>query len=500
MSTVSDVSKAFTKQRNDMLPCIDLMGGTESMRRAGTRYLDKGAQSQAEFDDRLKRTVLLNVYRRTLNFLRGQVFQNPVSIGSDNDALTDEQTVQFKQWAEDVDLRGKNITTWSGGVFRQGLQDGVTFVVVDYSAVQTRTNDAGVTEYLAADGVWRPKTKAADQSEGWRPYLVRVDAGQVLDMWGSSDNGRPMLDSFRYVETVMVQDDEWSQKPIQQIRVFRRENGRVVWEIYRNEVDNSGSYALVDSGVLSIDEIPVAMFMPGDQRTDYTAEPALIDLANLNIRHWQVSSNHAEMMEFVQRPVWFASGVEMKDDNGTPIAFGAGRMISCSDSTASLQSVGVDGGSYASSREELRALEDSMAMYGLQLLQPKSGSITATESMRDTEENNSTLRNWAADFQDFLENVMRLVGKWWGMDDGVSVSVNTDFARAVDIAMLLNFQRAGILSRDAVLLAARDSGLLPDDFDVEADAERMARDTMGNGTDTGVKSLARFINNSEQKI
>jgi hypothetical protein len=31
-------------------------------------------------------------------------------------------------------------------------------------------------------------------------------------------------------------------------------------------------------------------------------------------------------------------------------------------------------------------------------------------------------------------------------------------------------------------------------------AERMARDTMGNGTDTGVKSLARFINNSEQKI
>ena len=120
--------------------------------------------------------------------------------------------------------------------------------------------------------------------------------------------------------------------------------------------------------------------------------------------------------------------------------------------------------------------------------------------MRDTEENNSTLRNWAADFQDFLENVMRLVAKWWGMDDGVSVSVNTDFARAVDIAMLLNFQRAGILSRDAVLLAARDSGLLPDDFDVEADAERMARDTMGNGTDTGVKSLARFINNSEQKI
>ena len=68
-----------------------------------------------------------------------------------------------------------------------------------------------------------------------------------------------------------------------------------------------------------------------------------------------------------------------------------------------------------------------------------------------------------------------------------------DAIRAVDIAMLLNFQRAGILSRDAVLLAARDSGLLPDDFDVDADAERMARDTMGNGSNAGVKSLAAML-------
>ena len=46
---------------------------------------------------------------------------------------------------------------------------------------------------------------------------------------------------------------------------------------------------------------------------------------------------------------------------------------------------------------------------------------------------------------------------------------------------------------DAVLLAARDSGLLPDDFDVDADAERMARDTMGNGSNAGVKSLAAML-------
>lgn len=65
----------------------------------------------------------------------------------------------------------------------------------------------------------------------------------------------------------------------------------------------------------------------------------------------------------------------------------------------------------AAGRQELQDLENSMALYGLQLLQPKTGAITATESMRDAEENNSTLKAWALQFQDFLENSMPAGGK-----------------------------------------------------------------------------------------
>jgi hypothetical protein len=188
----------------------------------------------------------------------------------------------------------------------------------------------------------------------------------------------------------------------------------------------------------------------------------------------------------------------MKDDAGQPVAFGAGRLLNSPDAASALQSVGVDAGSYASSSAELQSIEEAMAMYGLQLLQPKTGSITATESMRDTEENNSTLLNWALDYQDFLENILKLVGTWWGLEDGPSVSVNTDFSRSVDLAMLLDMQRAGILSGDAVLMAARNSGLLPDDFDVEAEAEKLARGVMVNGSAGGVKSLANMLNGNGQ--
>lgn len=498
MAEIHTVSDAFQKQRRDMMPCVDLMGGTDAMRRAGVRYVSIGAQSKEEYDDRLKRTVLFNVYRRTLNFLRGQVFQKPVSIGSAKDMVSDEDLERFKVWAEDVDLRGHNLTTWSGGIFRQGLQDGVAFAIVDFSAVETRVNSNGATEYLAADGTWKPKTQAADAENGWRPYLVRVNADQVLDAWGTWENGIPSVEHFRYVENVQIPDGEWAQKSVQQIRVFRKVGASVEWETWRNSGHMDTDYVLYQSGTLSIPVIPMAMFMPGDERTEFTAEPALIDLANLNVRHWQVASGHAEMMEYVQRPVWFASGFEMKDDSGQPIVFGAGRLLNSQEASSALQSVGVDSGSYASSRQELQSIEDAMAMYGLQLLQPKTGSITATESMRDTEENNSTLLNWALDYQDFLENILKLVGTWWGLEDGPSVSVNTDFSRSVDIAMLLDMQRAGILSGDAVLMAARNSGLLPDDFDVEAESEKLARGVMMNGSVGAVKSLASMFSGSGQ--
>src|SRR5574344_1833491 len=208
MADVYSISKAFQKQRSDMKTCEDLMGGTEAMRRAGTRYVAQGAQGKDEYEDRLKRTTLLNVYRRTLNFLRGQVFQKTITIGSAKDALSEAEMKQFYDWSEDVDLRGKNLTTWSGGVFRQGLQDGVTFAVVDFSDVQTRTTADGGIEYLDSDGVWRAKTAAADAANGWRPYLVRVNAGQVLDAWGTWKDGVPTIEHFRYIESIQVPDDE----------------------------------------------------------------------------------------------------------------------------------------------------------------------------------------------------------------------------------------------------------------------------------------------------
>ena len=286
------------------------------------------------------------------------------------------------------------------------------------------------------------------------------------------------------METCQKADGPWNIKTYQRVRAyFIDDEGRALWQVYSNGIENDAGWTLEYEGEFSVGVLPVVMFMPGEKRTDVTAEPALMDLAQLNKRHWQATSSQFELMEFVRRPPWFGKNLGEFDPKcgKTKFIFGPGKLSHSTNADSSLQSVGVDSGSVEAGRQELQDLEDRMAIYGLQLLQPKTGAITATESIRDSEENNSTLKAWALGFQDFLENCFRFAALWLRQKDGPSVIVNTDFANATDVAILLELQKAGIISANTLLNLVKGKGLLPDDFIPEDEAAKIANELMANG-------------------
>lgn len=490
--SVDTISEAFALQHEDMRLTHDLMGGTKAMLAAGERYIPReDGEEPASWNIRLHRTVLFNVYKRTLRYLGGRVFEKPVVLGGDT------QDARYNDFVEDVDKQGHNLSVWSRHVFEEGLNDGVTFCVIDYSDVKTRRMN-GATQYQLPDGTWADKTEAADRANGWGPYFIHVDARQVLDARMEWRSGKPIVTHFRYQETLEQPNGKWSTGTYQQIRTFFYDDaGRAAWQVWSNQDEDgdTAEFTMRDEGFFSIGVIPVVWFMPGEKRTPMTAEPALIDLAQLNKRHWQATSSQFEMMEYVRRPVWFGRrlGTRNTQNGEMKIVFGAGILCNADDDNAMLQSLGIDAGSVAAGRQELQNLENSMALYGLQLLQPKTGAITATESLRDAEENNSTLKAWALQFQDFLENCMRLVAKWWGQDDGPSVKVNTDFANAMDASFLLEMFRAQVISAQTFLELVKNMGILPDDFAVDDEAAKIAGGLMVNGGPGGVAGLAQRL-------
>lgn len=490
--SVDTISEAFALQHEDMRLTHDLMGGTKAMLAAGEKYIPReDGEEPASWDIRLHRTVLFNVYKRTLRYLGGRVFEKPVVLGGDT------QDARYNDFVEDVDKQGHNLSVWSRHVFEEGLNDGVTFCVIDYSDVKTRRMN-GATQYQLPDGTWADKTEAADRANGWGPYFIHVDARQVLDARMEWRSGKPIVTHFRYQETLEQPNGKWNTGTYQQIRAFFYDDaGRAAWQVWSNQDEDgdTAEFTMRDEGFFSIGVIPVVWFMPGEKRTPMTADPALIDLAQLNKRHWQATSSQFEMMEYVRRPVWFGRrlGTRNTQTGEMKIVFGAGILCNADDDNAMLQSLGIDAGSVAAGRQELQDLENSMALYGLQLLQPKTGAITATESLRDAEENNSTLKAWALQFQDFLENCMRLVAKWWGQDDGPSVKVNTDFANAMDASFLLEMFRAQVISAQTFLELVKNMGILPDDFAVDDEAAKIAGGLMVNGGPGGVAGLAQRL-------
>ncbi len=488
MSEVYEVSGPFLKQREDMQLTTDLMGGTQAMKRARGKYIPKAeGETASEYDQRVNRTVLYNAYRKTVRFLRGQVFQKPVSIpeAKEGENVTVTELEEYKALSEDVDKQGHNLTVWGAETFEAGINAGVTFCLIDYSHVETRETEEGGREFLDDDGLWKPFTKAVEEEKAWSPYFVHVKAQQVLDIHTRWNNGRLFVTHFRYVETIQLSDDDWTQAEVEQIRCFWP--GR--FETWRNTGVGQEDFSLVGEGVMRsvsgvpLPLIPLVWFMPGEKRTEITAEPALQDLAELNKRHWQATSDQYDLMEFVRRPPWL--GKMLSNGDQETIVFGPGVLTNSNTPEADLVSRGIDAGSVAAGRQELQDIESQMAMYGLQLLQPKTGTITATEAARDQMESNSTLQGWALLFQDFLENAFKMVALWLGREDGPSVVVNTDFATPVDKDFLLQMYNAGAISQATLIEQVKKAGDLPDDLSVEEEVTRQAQELSANRGPSG---------------
>lgn len=491
--SVETPSPAFDQQFRDLRPCRDLMGGTEAMRRAGGLYIhQEDGETSKHHLERISRTVLRNVFKQTVQYNRGQVFSRPVALDNADGVLTDEQFKVFQDWQEDVDQKGKNLTIWAGDAFQQGLVDGVTFCLVDYPSIETQDID-GVSMYLNREGEWRPRTAASVQEEGWQPYLVLIQAAQVLDCRTERRNGKQIVTHFRYIETTTEDDpaNVWGQDVVQYIHAYWLDH----WELWKRSSAGEGKFELRRSGRLSLNEIPLAIFMPGDKRTECTAQPALIDLAWLNIRHWQATCEQYDLMSYVRRPPWYVAGIEPNDVDAqgrtTARPFGPGHVIYLPDG-GMIGSACVAPGSVEAGRSELQDLEEAMATYGLQILQrPGFASATATQVNRESRENNSQLKNWALGFQDFLENCLRLVALWQGYPDGPSAKVNDEFAATANVDYLLQLHDKGLVSKETLAVLMQRSGVLPDDFDFEDETARLARDT-ANTANAGQSFLNRL--------
>lgn len=439
MTNVATKSQAAQAMEADVSLCAALMGGTRAMRTAGATYLPKWPnEEQSAFDERLKVATLFPAYQRTVQTLTGKPFSKPLTYSED-------MPEQLLQWAQDdVDLQGRKLDIFAADVMQEALALGMSGILVDFPT---------------AEGV---KTAAQEQAAGLRPYMIQIHPMQIVGWKASRISGRWLFTQLRIMESVEEDDGAFAQKVVEQVRVL--EPGK--WQLWRKVKTTTGKdWAIHAEGVTTLNYIP---FVPvyGERMGFMQSKPPMVEMAHLNVEHWQSSSDQQTITHVARVPILTVIGV---DDDKWNLTVGASNAVKL-PMGASMAYVEHSGAAIGAGKESLKDLEDRMRQAGAELLVlSPSAQATATEIATDNAVGMCALQRIVQGVEDALDLALQYMADWINLPDGGSVTIFTDFAAATladaSAQLLLTTNQAGKLSDETLHAEFQRRGIVSADVD-----------------------------------
>lgn len=447
MSDVAQIIPPMAILHKQIRLIDDLLGGTQRMRDAAERYLFKmELESPSRYRNRLNRSTLYPALKETLSQMTGRVFFKPM-------VLNDVHHNLVETILPDVDLEGNHFDVFAGRLFYSGLAHGVVFCLVDYT------------------NIGEVKTLAEEKALGARPYLVKIEASDVLGFKTAMLNGKRRLTQFRYREIILEDDGEFGEKAVEQICVY--EIGRV-----RKFRKNDGGYTETERIELKangkpLNFIPIVPFITKPITHFMLGEPPLLELAHLNVKHWQSQSDQDNILNIARVPILVRKGVEADGDMQI-----SGSLVDL-PTEGDLLFVEISGHSIGAGQESLKELESQMRTAGAKLLDKTVLAMTVEQARDEQGKEISQLRLYANRFEDCLDLILEYLGHWLGIPPEqvgkveISGNIDSDFDPNQSMDTVLKLQASGTLSLQSTFEEARKRGLISENRQWEDEQARL---------------------------
>lgn len=442
-----------------------LWKGTDGMRAAGQLYLPKFAgETDQNYTQRLMYTDLFNAYRKAVKDNVAKIMARNVSVENASDTI--------RAFEEDVDTQGRDLSTFVGDVLTNAMHHGVAYILVDMPRVEEPVT---LADYLTGE---------------IRPYFVDIAATQVLSVRSRKTLRGEYLAYFKYAEQVTEEfgSDKSSNKYTTQIREFTRtEEGNVEFAVYRK---NDEGWYVVDMGVMEgLSQIPIVPLY--GNRTGYMiGEPVLMDLAELNVSHWKSTSDQKWALHYARAPILLAKMLSTVDDEGKVVEINVGpnSLVHGMTPESDLKYVEHSGAAIAAGRQELKDLEDQMAVLGLELVLNRTGALTATEAAINSANQNSSLKKIAMDAENSIAMALYIAHLYYGIEsefEGLEVNLNKEYlpvAGEKGINEVLTLYRSGLISAGDLLKEFKRRQLLSPTHEIEEERFEQFDNPANNGT------------------
>jgi hypothetical protein len=432
-----------------------LLGGTAAMRAAGQAFLPKWPnEEQASYNTRLSTATLFPALARTISVMTGKPFAKQVTLSEDVPA-------NIKEWCEDADQQGNNLHSFSADVMAEVLGYGLCGVLADYPPVPTE----------------KVRTQAAEKALGVRPYLVFIRHAHILGWKMERKAGVTRLTQLRIAESKEVEDGEFGVASVPRVRVL--EPGK--WAVYMPGAKAEDDWVIDTEGVTTLAEIPFVPFY-GKKKGFMCGVSPLLDLAYLNVKHWQSQSDQDTILHVARVPILAIIGAE----EGTALTVGASSAVKL-PMGASMLFVEHTGAAIDAGETSLEKLEDQMITTGAELLVIKPGEQkSATQSNNEAEANKSDLQRIVESFEDSLDSVLQFMADWVKEPEGGNASLFKDFSAAsltdASAQLILAMQQGGLITKETAIREQQRRGTLSPDIDPEAELEAVAEEGPALGT------------------
>lgn len=429
-----------------------LREGTRGMRQSGTAFLPQWPLEDAKsYQFRLETSFLFNAMEQTVESLSGRPFAEPIK-------LNDNIPESIRANLEDVDMEGRNLHAFAHDLFEVGVAYGHAFILVDFPT----TTGAATQADLAMTGA--------------RPYMTLIKPMQVLYWNAERVNGVMTLQEIRIWEIGDDQAGMLTSLPVMQVRILKPDS----FEVWRPAMAMDGTPAknwqMIETGVNTLGKIPIVPFYA--QRTGFmTSKPPLLDLAYLNIEHWQSASDQRNILHVARVPLLTI----VTSDSEFTIEAGASRGLLLPMGSKA-EWVETTGHAISAGQQDLQDIEERMRQLGAELIiVSKGGRQSATAAQILDNKSESKLGSMAQSLEDAVNIALYIWAQWINEPEGGTVEIYQNFgidaATAADQTLLLQATLAGKLSDATFYNELQRRGTVS--TDVEWDKEKEQIDAQG---------------------
>ncbi len=377
----------------ELFLCRTLYGGWETVQAQQQKLLPKHpAEDAQDYNVRVSRPTFYNAFGRTVRALAGTVFKDdptPVGVPQEIQTLYDD----------DIDLQETKGPAFLLHAFTDAMITGLSGIFVDMPA-----NSGGITKLEA-------------QQLDIRPYWLLVRKDDIISFRIDIVNGKTVLGQLVFKELVENQVGDFGVRLYERYRVLRRTDTAVTFEMWENDRVGGNVTRTGDVGTFrGVTEIPFAPIYTA--RHDFMcAPPPLLDLANLNLLHYQVNSDLHHAIHIANVPIIVTHGFEGE------LQLGPNRSINfppgSGSDTRKAYWMETTGASIGQTRSILADIEEQMSNIGLGMLQRKSRAAeTAQKASLDRQEQDSTLSAIVSDLENGVELALMYTAQFLGDPEG----------------------------------------------------------------------------------